>query len=87
MPLFPLWTKVARWHIFKPKIIIWVIFLAACNGRGRFILWPFRLYWRIFVIIYGHFGIFVGYFGIFSSILVSITKKNLATLLWTRSAQ
>jgi hypothetical protein len=22
MPLFPLWTKVARWHIFKPKIII-----------------------------------------------------------------
>jgi hypothetical protein len=24
--------RVARWHIFKPKIIIWINFGMTCNG-------------------------------------------------------
>jgi hypothetical protein len=34
-------TRVARWHIFKPKIQIWVNFGGYCNGRFWYILWPF----------------------------------------------
>jgi hypothetical protein len=34
--------QVARWYIFKPKILILVNFYGASNGRGWFILWPFK---------------------------------------------
>jgi hypothetical protein len=47
-PLNSFWdllSRVARWHSFKPKIPIWVIFGGSCNGR--FVLWPIGLF-------YGH---------------------------------
>jgi hypothetical protein len=45
-------TRVARWHIFKPKIPIWVNFGRSCNGRCWYILCPFGLF-------YGHLWYFV----------------------------
>jgi hypothetical protein len=33
-------TRVARWHIFKPKISIWVNFGGPCNERCWYILCP-----------------------------------------------
>jgi hypothetical protein len=40
-------TRVARRHIFKPKIPILVNFGGSCNGRCCYILWQFGLF-------YGH---------------------------------
>jgi hypothetical protein len=41
-------SGVARWFIFRPKIVIWVHFGGSCNGRRCWcILWPFGLF-------YGH---------------------------------
>jgi hypothetical protein len=37
--------RVARWHIFKPKIPTWVNFGRSCNGRCWYILWPFGLFY------------------------------------------
>jgi hypothetical protein len=37
--------RVARWFVFKPKILILVNFLGACNKRDWFILWPFGLFY------------------------------------------
>jgi hypothetical protein len=45
-------TRVARWHIFTPKILIWVNFGGSCNRRCTYILWPFGLF-------YGHLVCFV----------------------------
>jgi hypothetical protein len=58
---FNISSRVARWHIFKTKILIWVNFGGSCNGRYwyilhvaiRYILRPFGLLWP--------FGIFYGY--------------------------
>jgi hypothetical protein len=50
-------ARVARWHIFKPKIQIWVNFRGTCNGRcWRIwsILRPFRIYFGLFGIFYGN---------------------------------
>jgi hypothetical protein len=44
-------SRVARWHIFKPKIPIWVNFGGSSNGRGWYILWP---YFRPFGLFCGH---------------------------------
>jgi hypothetical protein len=40
-------ARVARRHIFKPKIPIWENFGGPCNGRCWYILWTFGLF-------YGH---------------------------------
>jgi hypothetical protein len=45
-------TRVARWHIFKPKFPVWVNFEGFCNGRFWSILWPFYLF-------YGHLVYFI----------------------------
>jgi hypothetical protein len=42
--LAQLQSRVARWHIFKPKSQIWVNFGGSCNGRCWFILWAFGLF-------------------------------------------
>jgi hypothetical protein len=42
--------RIARLHIFKPKITIWLNFRGSCNGRC--ILWPFGTF-------YGHLVHFV----------------------------
>jgi hypothetical protein len=67
---------VARWHIFKPKIPIWVNFGGSCNGRCWYMY--FIAIWSIL----WHFGLFNGHLVyIFSPVLVCCTKKNLTTLL------
>jgi hypothetical protein len=48
-------VMVARWHIFKPKILIWVNLEGSCNEN---VLWPFSLFyslWEYFVVGY-HFS-------------------------------
>jgi hypothetical protein len=37
-------NRVARWHVFKQKIPLWVNFGGSCNGRCCFILLPFDIY-------------------------------------------
>jgi hypothetical protein len=43
--LKPVSIRVARWHIFKPKIPIWVNFGGSRNGRCWYILWPIGLFY------------------------------------------
>jgi hypothetical protein len=61
-------TRVARWHIFKPKIPIWVNF-GGSNIQLKMleyfvaiwsILWPFGLFVAIWSILWP-FGIFYSY--------------------------
>jgi hypothetical protein len=59
--------RVARWFIFKPKFLIWVIFGVPLIGKCRYI------YNR-------HSGYCMVIWYIFP-VLVSCTKKNLATLV------
>jgi hypothetical protein len=74
-------SRVAIWHIFEPKIPIWVKFGGSYNWRCMTIPSTYihigicRLF-SIFVIIW----YILWLFGIFSPILVCCTKKNLATL-------
>jgi hypothetical protein len=71
--------RVARWFLFKPKIQIWVNFGGPEIEKRCYILWPFGIF-------YGHLGYFMTIwytlcsFGTFFPVLVSCTKKNLATL-------
>jgi hypothetical protein len=68
-------TRVARWYIFEPKIEIWVKFVGSFNGRCMLVylmaIWSFIR----------TFGIFGGQLVVSFHVLVSCTKKNLATLL------
>jgi hypothetical protein len=41
----PVSIRVARWHIFKPKIPIWVNFGGSRKGRCWYILWPIGLFY------------------------------------------
>jgi hypothetical protein len=72
-------SRVARWHIFKPKIPIWVNFGGPWVGKCWYILWPFGIF-------YGYLGYFMTIwyifcsFGTFCPVLVLCTNKNLATL-------
>jgi hypothetical protein len=48
-------ARVARWHISKPKILIWVNFGGTCNERFRNIFCPLGLFyclWIYFVAIW-----------------------------------
>jgi hypothetical protein len=73
-------SRVARWFVFKPKIQSWEKFSRPQIGKCWYILWP-----------YGIFDGYLGYFvnirymlcsvGTFFPVLVSCTKKNLATLV------
>jgi hypothetical protein len=38
-------SRVTRWHIFRPKILICVNFGGTCNVRCWYILWPFGLFY------------------------------------------
>jgi hypothetical protein len=82
-------TRVARWHIFKPKISIWVNFGESCNERCWYILWPFGILYGYLVYcmvigyniwLYGICTYFMVIWYIFH-VLVRCTKKNLATLM------
>jgi hypothetical protein len=73
-------NRVARWFVFKPKIPIWVNFGGPKIGKCLYISWPFGIF-------YGHCGFFMTIwyigcsFGALFPVLVSCTKKNLATLV------
>jgi hypothetical protein len=75
-------TRVARWHIFKPKVPVWVNFGGPWNIKvGILCICPFVIY-------YGHLVDFMAmwYIGgnlvyIFSLVLLYCVEKNLATLL------
>jgi hypothetical protein len=48
-------TRVARWHIFKPKIPIWVYFGGPWNLKNCYNICPFALYvLQPFDTFYGH---------------------------------
>jgi hypothetical protein len=38
--------RVARWHVFIPKIRIWVHFGGPWNEKSWYIIWPLRIYYR-----------------------------------------
>jgi hypothetical protein len=59
--------RVARWHIFKPKIPIWLNFGGSCNGRCWYILWPLGIFYRnlVYICILWPFGILNDYLVIF----------------------
>jgi hypothetical protein len=74
--------RVARLHIFKPKILIRVKILEdlAMDGVGKCIILPFGLFYGYLVYLW-RFGIICRYtYGKFFPLLVCCTKKNLATL-------
>jgi membrane-anchored protein YejM (alkaline phosphatase superfamily) len=62
--------RVARWHIFKPKITNWVNFRGSSTGRFYFIAtwFIFRKFWYFkgYLVYFPRFGM--------------LCKKNLATL-------
>jgi hypothetical protein len=67
-------NRVARWHIFKPKTIIWVNFRGIFNQRCWYIL-------LLFGIFYGHLVYFVAIwfiiwlFGIFFPFWYAVPRK------------
>jgi hypothetical protein len=65
----PMYIRVARWYIFTPKIAIWVNFGRSCNGRCRYIVWPFDIF-------YGNLVYFVQ-FDIFYPVLVLIVPRKI----------
>jgi hypothetical protein len=72
--------RVARWHIFEPKIPIWVNFGGSCNGRCWYILWPFDLFYSRLVYFAAIWYIWYK-IGINFHVLVFCIEKNLATLV------
>jgi hypothetical protein len=68
-------TRVARCHIFKPKIPIWVNFGGPDNGRCWYILWRFSLFCGNLVSYVDFYGHFISFF----PVLVYCTERNLAT--------
>jgi hypothetical protein len=69
-------ARVARWFVSKPKIPIWEKFSGYQNGKCRYILRPFGIFYGYFVTIRVHI-VFIWY--IFSCFGI-MHQKNLATL-------
>jgi hypothetical protein len=67
-----LWSRVARWFVFKPEISIWVNFGGPWNRKCGYILWPFGIFYghlEYFMAIWYNllpFGIVCGYLVYFS---------------------
>jgi hypothetical protein len=38
-------SRVARWHVLKPKIPIWINFGGPWNGKCWYILWPYGIHY------------------------------------------
>jgi hypothetical protein len=53
-------ARVARWHIFKPKSLIWVFTRGTCNGRCWYIIWLLEYFTDIRYIL-RLLGIFYSY--------------------------
>jgi hypothetical protein len=79
-------TSVARWYIFKPKKSNLGKFWKVFHRKMLVFLWPSCLFYSQMVhfmaiwYILWPFGTFCGHFVYISTILVSCTEKNLATL-------
>jgi hypothetical protein len=69
--------RVARWHIFKPKILIWVNFGGSCNGRCWYILWPFGIFYALLSIICGRSVYFYGYLVNFSRFGTYVVQRKI----------
>jgi hypothetical protein len=82
-PFFRAGSWVAKWFVFKPKMPIWVNFGGPCDGRCWYILWPFGLFDGHLAIFYG-FLVYVMVIWYIFPVLVSFSKKNLATLAGSR---
>jgi hypothetical protein len=79
---FRLGSRVARWHIFKPKIAVWENFGGSCNGRCLF--HGYLAYFRPF----GIFGDHLVYFMVIWYILSGfgmLYLLNLANLAMSRN--
>jgi hypothetical protein len=74
-------TRVARWFVFKPKSNLGKMFRASDSKMSTYFMAIWNILW-IFGIFYDHSLHFVFIWYIFP-VLVSRTKKNLATLLPT----
>jgi hypothetical protein len=69
--------SVARWHIVKPKILIWLFARGTCNGRCWYILWPHGLFCGHLV-----YFMFIWYFSTFW--YATYTETNLQPCDWNR---
>jgi hypothetical protein len=62
--------RVARWFLFKPKILIWVNFGGPQIGNFLYILWPFGLFYR-------HLGYFMIIWYIFSGFDITYVPRKI----------
>jgi hypothetical protein len=79
-------SRVARWFIFVPKIPIWVNFRRALHWKMFIYFKTVWSYFQTFGIFYDHLVHFV-FIGYIFPVLVTCTKKNLATLNPSRFSQ
>jgi hypothetical protein len=69
--------RVARWHIFKPQIPLWVNFGGSCNGRS----WSFlpiaiwSILWQFFIHRYVDFWYILWLFAVFFHFWYVVTRK------------
>jgi hypothetical protein len=58
--MFKPWSRVARWYVFKPKILIRVNFGGPWNEKSCYIIWPYGIFYDYLIyfmdifIFYGH---------------------------------
>jgi hypothetical protein len=69
-------VRVARWHIFKPKIPIWVNFGGSPNRRCWYVLRPFGLYFNGSLVYLLMLGKFYGYLVYFSRVGMLYQEKS-----------
>jgi hypothetical protein len=76
-------ARVARWFIFKPESRFWVNFGWSWNVKcfGMLFYRPLVCFTAIWYLHFIVIWYILGSFGIFFPVLISCTKKNLATLL------
>jgi hypothetical protein len=72
---FRIWTRVARWFLFRPKIPIWVYFGGSWNRKCCYIFWSFGIFYDhwVYIMAFAHF-IVIWY--IFTSFGISYQEKS-----------
>jgi hypothetical protein len=84
-------TRDARWFVFKPKIQNWVNFGGPFNGKCRYILWPFGIFYdhlEYFMAIWYNlwpFGIVCGHLLYFSQLGMLRKREIWQTCFWLLS--
>jgi hypothetical protein len=77
----PVRIRVARWFVFKPEIPNWVSFGWPSIGNVYKFYGHLEYFMKIWDILHITIRYILHSFGTFFPVLVSCTKKNLATLL------